>query len=60
MPIAAIIALVEGVAAGIPSDIAAFNSLKALLAGGQTVISSAELEALRQEAAQAHQDTQNA
>lgn len=58
MPIAAIIALVEGVLGNIPADIAAFNALKELLAGGKTTVTKEELQQLRSEAAAAHAATQ--
>lgn len=60
MPIAAIIAIVQGVMAGAPDAIRAFNSLKEMLDGGKTTITAEELEQLRQNAKTEHDKTQNA
>jgi len=60
MPIAAIIAIVQGVVAGAPDAIRAFNALKEMLEGGKTTITAEELETLRQSAKTEHDKTQNA
>lgn len=59
MPIAAIIAIVQGVVAGAPDAIRAFNALKEMLSGGKTTITADELETLRQDAKSEHEKTQN-
>lgn len=58
MEIAAIIAIVNGVVAGAPDAIRAFNALKDMLDGGKTTITAAELETLRQNAKTEHERTQ--
>lgn len=60
MPIAAIIALIQGVIAGAPDAIRAFNALKDMLSGGKTTITAQELETLRQNAKTEHDKTQGA
>jgi hypothetical protein len=60
MPIAAIIAIVQGVVAGAPDAIRAFNALKDMIAGGKETITADELEALRKTAASEHAKTQDA
>ncbi len=61
MPVAAIIALISGVIAGVPSDIAAFNALKDLFdKNPNATVTGPELETLRQTAKAEHDKTQSA
>lgn len=60
MPIAAIIALVEGVIAGIPSAVSAFNQLKSLLnKDPAATVTKEDLIASLGDAIIAHQAVQN-
>lgn len=58
--LAILIPLIDGIIAGIPSDIAAFNAIKDDFAKGKTTITAAELQTYRDAAKAAHDATQNA
>lgn len=60
MPLAVLIPLIEGLLAGIPSDISAFNAIKAAFEGGKSTITAAELQGYRDQAVADHAATQNA
>lgn len=60
MELEVLIPLIEGLLAGIPSDISAFNAIKAAFDGGKSTITTAELQTYRDDARAAHEATQNA